>query len=113
MATGMPPWYILSVAPMGPVVGIPTTDGSPAVAYLSLILIASWAVNPLQSGLLDIFPHSDIIPIEFGPPIPLLGGKVWFGGFQTPFLEGRGMRFFISKAYREARESKKELWGEY
>ena len=43
----------------------------------------------------DFLPHFVIIPSEISSPIPLLGVKVWKGDFETPFLVGRGVGFFI------------------
>ncbi len=44
---------------------------------------------------LDIFLHSGNIPSEIRSPFALPGGKVWYGDFEAPFLEGRGMGFSL------------------
>jgi hypothetical protein len=46
IATGMPPRYILSVAPMEPVVGIPTTDGFRSQLLLPLAPFSGFPFPP-------------------------------------------------------------------
>jgi hypothetical protein len=48
---------------------------------------------------LDILLNFAIITAEFRSPIPLPGGKVRYGDFETLFLDWRGMRFRVMRMF--------------